>query len=49
MMGAYDDENYNQYPVDEVDIVDIRGFMTMDEDSYFDNVDVLEGSFTPMD
>jgi hypothetical protein len=47
--GAFDDENCNQDPVDEVHIVDIGRFTTMDEDSCFDNVDVLEGSFTPMD
>jgi len=47
--GAFDDEDYNQDSVNEVNIVDIRGFTTMDEDNCFDNVDVLEGSFTPMD
>jgi hypothetical protein len=35
--------------IDEVSIVDIGGFMTMDENSCFENVDVLEGSFAPMD
>jgi hypothetical protein len=35
--------------VDEVGIVDIGGFTTMDEDNCFDNVDVLKGSFAPMD
>jgi hypothetical protein len=47
--GASDDQDYNQDLVDEVDIVDIGGLMTMDDDSCFDNVDVLEGSFAPMD
>jgi hypothetical protein len=47
--GAFDDEDYNQDQVDEVGIVDIGGLMTMDEDSCFDNVDVLEGSSAPMD
>jgi hypothetical protein len=35
--------------VDEVGIVDIGGLTVMDEDSCFDNVDVLEGSSAPMD
>ncbi len=47
--GAYDDEDCNQNLIDEVGIVDIKGFTTMDEDSCFDNVNVLEGSFAPMD
>jgi hypothetical protein len=47
--GVSDDEDYNQDLVDEVNIVDIGGFSAMDEDSYFDNVDVPEGSSTPMD
>jgi len=40
--GAFDDEDYNQDLVDEVNIVNIGGFMAMDEDSYFNSVDVLE-------
>ncbi len=47
--GAFDDEDYNQYMVDEVGIIDIGGFTTMDENSCFDNVEVPKGSFTPMD
>jgi hypothetical protein len=47
--GASDDENYNQDLVDEVNIIDIGGLTTMDEDNCFDNVDVPEGSSTPMD
>jgi hypothetical protein len=47
--GAFDNEDCNQDLVDEVNIVDIGGFMAMDEDSCFDNVDVPEGSFAPMD
>jgi hypothetical protein len=47
--GVSEDENCNQDLVDEVSIVDIGGLMAMDEDSCFDNVDVLEGSFAPMD
>ncbi len=43
------DEDCNQDPVDEVDIVDIGGFMAMDEDTCFDNVNVLKGSSAPMD
>jgi hypothetical protein len=38
--GVYNNENYNQGLVDEVSIVDIGGLTAMDEDSYFDNVDV---------
>ncbi len=34
--------------VNEVGIVGIGGFMAMDEDSCFDNVNMLEDSFTPM-
>ncbi len=33
----------------EVDIIDIGGFTAINEDSFFDNVDVLEGSSVPMD
>ncbi len=47
--GVYNNENYNQGLVDEVSIVDIGGLTAMDEDSYFDNVDVQEASFAPMD
>jgi hypothetical protein len=47
--GAFNDEDCNQDPINEVNIVDIGGFMAMDEDSCFDNVDVLDGSFAPMD
>jgi hypothetical protein len=48
-MIASDNEDCNQIPIDEVDIIDIGGFTAMDEDNCFDNVDVLEGSFTLMD
>jgi hypothetical protein len=48
-MMVSNDEDCNQDLVDEVDIVDIGGFMAMDEDSCFDNVNVLKGSFAPMD
>ncbi len=48
--GASNNKDCNQDPDDEVvGIVDIRGLTTMDKDSCFDNVDVLEGSSTPMD
>jgi hypothetical protein len=47
--GASDDENYKQDLVDEVNIIDIGGLTTMDENNCFDNVDVPEGSSTPMD
>jgi hypothetical protein len=47
--GVADDEDCNQDLVDEVNIIDIGGLTIMDEDSCFDNVDVLEGSFAPMD
>jgi hypothetical protein len=47
--GAFDDENCNQDRVDPVGIVNIGGLVTMDEDGCCDNVDVLEGSSTPMD
>jgi len=47
--GVFDDEDCNQVPVNEVDIVYIGGFMAMDEDSCFDNVDVPKGSSAPMD
>jgi hypothetical protein len=47
--GAFDDEDYNQDLVDKVGIVDIGGLMAMDEDNCFDNVDLSEGSSTPMD
>jgi hypothetical protein len=38
--GAFDNEDYNQDLVNEVNIIDIGGITVMDEDSYFDNVDV---------
>ncbi len=47
--GAFDNEDCNQDQVDEVDIVDIGVFATMDEDGHCDNVDVPKGSSTPMD
>ncbi len=43
------DEDCNQDPIDEVNIIDIGGLMAMDEDRQRDNVNVLEGSSTPMD
>jgi hypothetical protein len=46
---VFNDEDCNQDVVDEVDIINIRGFTTMDENSCFKNVNVLEGSSTPMD
>jgi hypothetical protein len=48
-MMVSNDDDCNQDPVDEVDIVDIGGFMAMDEDNCFDNVNVLKGSSAPMD
>jgi hypothetical protein len=30
-------------------LLTLGGLMAMDDDSFFDNVDVLEGSFAPMD
>jgi hypothetical protein len=47
--GASNDEDYNQNLVNEVNIIDVEGFMAMDEDNCFDNIDVLEGSSTLMD
>ncbi len=47
--GASNDEDCNQDPVDEVGIIDIGGLTVMDEDNCFNNVDVLEGSFAPID
>jgi hypothetical protein len=47
--GAFDNEDCNQDPINEVNIVDIGGFMTMDENNCFDNVDMPEGSSTPME
>ncbi len=47
--GVFNDEDCNQDLIDEVNIVDIGGFMAMDEDSCFDNVNLLEGSSAPMD
>jgi hypothetical protein len=47
--GVSDDEDYNQDLIDEVGIIGIGRFTTMDEDNCFDNVDMLKGSFAPMD
>ncbi len=33
--GTFDNEDYNQNLINEVNIVDIGGFMAMDEDSCF--------------
>ncbi len=38
----FDNDNSNQTLINEVNIVDIGGHITMDEDSCFDNVDVLK-------
>jgi hypothetical protein len=46
--GAFNNEDCNQNPINEVNIVDIWRFMAMDEDSCFDNVDFPKGSFAPM-
>jgi hypothetical protein len=42
-------ESCDQDLVDEVGIINIRGLTTMDKDNCFDNVNVLEGSSTPID
>ncbi len=42
-------EDCNQRWVDEMDNVDIGGLATMDEDDHCDDVNVLKGSFAPMD
>jgi len=47
--SVFDDENCNQYQVDEVDIIDIGGLATTNEDNHCDNVDVPKGLSTPMD
>jgi hypothetical protein len=47
--GVFNNEDCNQDMINEVNIVNIGGFMAMDGDSCFDNVDLLEGSSTPMD
>jgi hypothetical protein len=41
--GVSNDEDCNQYPVDEIGIVDIWGLMAMDENSCFYNIDVPKG------
>jgi hypothetical protein len=38
--GVFDDENCNQDWVNEVNIVDIGGLATTNEDGYCDNVNV---------
>jgi hypothetical protein len=43
-----DDEDCNQCWVDEVDIINIEGLVTMDEDVHCDDVNVLKGLFAPM-
>ncbi len=47
--GVFNDEDYNQNLVDEVNIVDIGRLVAMDEDSYFDSVNVQKGLSAPMD
>ncbi len=47
--ATFNDEDCNQDPVNEVNIVDIGGLTAMDEDSCFENVNVPKGSSTPMD
>jgi hypothetical protein len=46
--GVFDDEDYNQCWIDEVDIVDTGGLATMDEDGHCDDVNVLKGLFVPI-
>ncbi len=46
--GVSNDADYNKNQVDEVGIVTIGGLATMDEDGRCDNVNVLEGSSSPM-
>jgi hypothetical protein len=46
---AFDNEDCNQDPIDELNIIYITKLMTMDENNCFDNVDVLKGSSAPMD
>ncbi len=47
--GASNNEDCNQYLIYEVNIVNIGGFTTMDEDKKGDNVNVSKSSYTPMD
>jgi len=47
--GVFDDENCNQDRVDEINIVDIGGLATTNEDGHCDNVDVPKGLSTPVD
>jgi hypothetical protein len=47
--GTFDNEDCNQDPIDNIGIINIGGLTTIDEDSFFDNVDVSKGSSTPMD
>lgn len=47
--GVSNNENCNQDQVDEINIVVIGGFATTNEDGRCDNVNVPEGSSTPMD
>lgn len=47
--GVSNDENCNQDQIDEINIVDIGGFVTTNEDGRCDNINVLESSSTPMD
>ncbi len=47
--GVFDNEDCNQCWVDEVDIVDIGGLATMDEDGHCDDVNVPKALFAPMD
>jgi hypothetical protein len=47
--GAFDNEDYNQDPVNEVNIIDIGGLPPWMRIIVFDNVDVSKGSSTPMD
>jgi len=43
------DDNCNQDWVDEVNIVDIGGLATTNEDGHCHNVDVPKGLYAPMD
>jgi tryptophanase len=46
--GVSNDEDCNQDSIDKVGIVNIGGLIAMDEDSYFDNVNMPKGSSAPM-
>jgi hypothetical protein len=47
--NAFKDEDCNENQIDKVIVVDSGGFMTMDDNGFYDDVHEFESLFTSMD